>query len=59
MRVVCTLKDAVKLSPLWPRVGPALWYVSQHVAVERGAALLDQQVERVITARDTAVPPPG
>lgn len=58
-RVVCTLKDAVKLSPLWPRVGPALWYVSQHVAVERGAALLDQQVERVITARDPAVPPPG
>lgn len=58
-RVVCTLKDAVKLAPLWPRVGPPLWYVSQHVAVERGAALLDQQVERVITARDTAVPPPG
>jgi tetraacyldisaccharide 4'-kinase len=59
VRVVCTLKDAVKLSPLWPRVGPALWYVSQHVAVERGAALLDQQVERVIIARDAAVPPPG
>jgi len=58
-RVVCTLKDAVKLSPLWPRVGPELWYVSQHVAVERGAALLDQQVERVITARDAAVSPPG
>lgn len=30
-RVVCTLKDAVKLQALWPRSGPALWYVSQRV----------------------------
>jgi tetraacyldisaccharide 4'-kinase len=34
--VVCTLKDAVKLEPEWPRgVGP-LWYVSQRVEFDRG-----------------------
>jgi tetraacyldisaccharide 4'-kinase len=34
---VCTLKDAVKLAPLWPADAPALWYVSQPVRVEWGA----------------------
>src|SRR3954470_1963634 len=34
--VVCTLKDAVKLAPHWPRLARPLWYVSQHVMVERG-----------------------
>lgn len=34
---VCTLKDAVKLGPLWPSSAHPLWYVSQRVAVERGA----------------------
>ena len=34
--LVCTLKDAVKLGPRWPRLAPPLWYVSQHVMVERG-----------------------
>jgi tetraacyldisaccharide 4'-kinase len=29
--VVCTLKDAVKLGPLWPRAAPTLWYVSQRI----------------------------
>ncbi|MEP6765788.1 MAG: tetraacyldisaccharide 4'-kinase, partial [Gemmatimonadaceae bacterium] len=38
--VVCTLKDAVKLASIWPRVAPPLWYVSQSVVVERGAAAL-------------------
>jgi tetraacyldisaccharide 4'-kinase len=33
---LCTLKDAVKLAPLWPREAPTLWYVSQRVSVERG-----------------------
>ena len=37
--VVCTLKDAVKLAPHWPVEAPRLWYVSQHVAVERGSEL--------------------
>jgi tetraacyldisaccharide 4'-kinase len=40
--VVCTLKDAVKLGPLWPREGPPLWYLSQRVEVESGAAELDR-----------------
>jgi tetraacyldisaccharide 4'-kinase len=44
--VVCTLKDAVKLGPLWPREGPPLWYLSQRVEVESGAAELD----RILTA---------
>jgi tetraacyldisaccharide 4'-kinase len=34
--VVCTLKDAVKLGPLWPRQREALWYVSQRVTFDRG-----------------------
>ena len=35
-RVVCTLKDAVKLEGRWPRQAPPLWYLSQAVAIERG-----------------------
>lgn len=46
--VVCTLKDAVKLGPLWPRVATPLWYVSQHVVVERGASALDRALARVL-----------
>jgi len=34
--VVCTLKDAVKLGPLWPRQPETLWYVSQRVTFDRG-----------------------
>lgn len=44
--VVCTLKDAVKLAPLWPRAGLPLWYVSQKVSFERG----EHEVRRVLTA---------
>lgn len=36
--LVCTLKDAVKLGPVWPRAAPPLWYLSQRVVVESGAA---------------------
>lgn len=43
--VVCTLKDAVKLAPLWPRVAPPLWYVSQQVMVERGVGGLERVVD--------------
>lgn len=39
--IVCTLKDAVKLGPLWPRAGPPLWYLSQRVVVESGGADFD------------------
>lgn len=38
---VCTLKDAVKLGPIWPPSAPPLWYLSQTVRVELGAEALD------------------
>jgi tetraacyldisaccharide 4'-kinase len=38
---VCTLKDAVKLGPMWPADARPLWYVSQAVSVESGAAAID------------------
>jgi tetraacyldisaccharide 4'-kinase len=49
---VCTLKDAVKLAPLWPRLAPPLWYVSQAIVVRRGAEALDGAVGRVLAARE-------
>ena len=62
-RAICTLKDAVKLGPLWPGPSP-LWYVSQRVFVERGADAVDAVIAAVLRAR-TASPysgrpgPPG
>lgn len=50
-RVVCTLKDAVKLGPLWPRGAPTLWYVSQRVTVERGGRVLADSFTRLLAAR--------
>jgi tetraacyldisaccharide 4'-kinase len=50
---VCTLKDAVKLAPLWP-ASRTLWYVSQQLVVEEGAEHLDRLCARVL-ARVTAV----
>jgi tetraacyldisaccharide 4'-kinase len=49
--VVCTLKDAVKLTPLWPRAALPLWYVSQRVEVERGEQLLTATLASVMSAR--------
>lgn len=46
--VVCTLKDAVKLGDRWPRQAPPLWYLSQAIEVERGAAPLDQALRRLM-----------
>jgi tetraacyldisaccharide 4'-kinase len=51
--VVCTLKDAVKLGPLWPREGPPLWYLSQRVEVESGAAELDRALMAVAGRKPT------
>jgi tetraacyldisaccharide 4'-kinase len=48
--VVCTLKDAVKLSALWPASSP-LWYVSQRLVVEDGAEHLNELLDRVLAAR--------
>ncbi len=52
--VVCTLKDAVKLGPLWPPSAPALWYVSQHVVFERGGTALDASLSAIYAARVAA-----
>ena len=62
-RTLCTLKDAVKLGPLWPGPSP-LWYVSQRVVLEDGADAVDAVVDAALRAR-TASPysgrpgPPG
>ena len=52
-RVVCTLKDAVKLRDLWPRTAPALWYVSQRVIVERGVGGIEQLLATALRTRST------
>lgn len=57
--VICTLKDAVKLGPLWPPGALPLWYVSQTLVVERGASVLVEQVDRVLSARTTTIPTSG
>lgn len=44
---VCTLKDAVKLAPLWPADGPPLWYVSQSLEVESGEVAIDELLKRL------------
>jgi tetraacyldisaccharide 4'-kinase len=49
--VVCTLKDAVKLAPLWPRDVLPLWYVSQRVEIERGRELIEASLATVLSAR--------
>ncbi len=56
-RVVCTLKDAVKLGPRWPREARALWYVSQRVTVERGGPVLEGLLDRLLAARSPAADP--
>jgi tetraacyldisaccharide 4'-kinase len=45
--VLCTLKDSVKLAPLWPRLAPPLWYVSQRVMVERGVGGLERVLDGI------------
>ena len=45
--IVCTLKDAVKLEPLWPAGKSRLWYVSLAVNVEHGGAVIDEMLERL------------
>lgn len=55
-RVVCTLKDAVKLGPLWPGPSP-LWYVSQRVVVERGEDALEAVLKTTLLARSMSTHP--
>jgi tetraacyldisaccharide 4'-kinase len=49
--VVCTLKDLVKLGPLWPRSGVPLWYVSQAVELEEGGTFLDAALRSLTETR--------
>jgi len=51
-RVVCTLKDAVKLGDRWPRNAPQLWYLSQRVVIERGGEVLQALLDRTVMPRD-------
>jgi tetraacyldisaccharide 4'-kinase len=48
---LCTLKDAVKLLPLWPREAAAIGYVSQAVIVEENGEAIDALLELVAHAR--------
>jgi tetraacyldisaccharide 4'-kinase len=57
--VVCTLKDAVKLAPAWPRLAPPLWYVSQQVMVERGVGGLERVLDDVVRVRSRTSPTAG
>jgi len=52
---VCTLKDAVKLAPLWPRAAVPLWYVSQTIVVHHGAEALAGAVQRILAAREASL----
>ena len=60
-RVVCTLKDAVKLMSRWPRLGgaPGLWYVSQQVMVERGVGGLEHILDDLVRTRFKTPPTAG
>jgi len=57
--VLCTLKDAVKLAPAWPRLGPSLWYVSQQVMVERGVGGLERVLDDLVRVRSGTSPTAG
>jgi tetraacyldisaccharide 4'-kinase len=48
--VVCTLKDAVKLAPLWPHDRTPLWYLSQQVIVDRGEGGVDRVLDDLARA---------
>jgi len=50
-RVICTLKDAVKLGPRWPADQSPLWYLSQFPEIESGAVDLHALLDRVAALR--------
>lgn len=49
--IVCTLKDAVKLGPIWPATAPPLWYVSQSLDVESGLDAIDNILSPFLVSR--------
>jgi tetraacyldisaccharide 4'-kinase len=58
-RVVCTLKDAVKLGPLWPHDAPPLWYLSQRITVERGGESVTGLLDRLLALVSSKRAPPA
>jgi tetraacyldisaccharide 4'-kinase len=48
--VVCTLKDAVKLEPLWPAEAGSLWYVSQRLRIEDGQQHVDRLIDDLLSS---------
>jgi tetraacyldisaccharide 4'-kinase len=54
--IVCTLKDAVKLTPLWPASAPPLWYVLQTVTIESGADALARSLSQFLTQNPAYTP---
>jgi len=50
-RVLCTLKDAVKIGPQWRADQPPLWYLSQFLEIEAGAAELRTLLDHVASLR--------
>ncbi len=55
-RVVCTLKDAVKLGPLWPPNAPALCYLSQAVVWEAGEEGVEALLDRLVPPKALITP---
>jgi tetraacyldisaccharide 4'-kinase len=55
-RVLCTLKDAVKLGPQWPAHAPQLWYLSQSVVVETGLASVEAVLDRLMSPAASHTP---
>jgi tetraacyldisaccharide 4'-kinase len=55
--VICTLKDAVKLAPLWTSSDVPVWYLSQSVVPRDGAGELDAVVQSVLLARRNDLSP--
>jgi tetraacyldisaccharide 4'-kinase len=53
--ILCTLKDAVKLGPRWPREAPPPWYVSQRCRVAVGTAEVSTTLDRVLAARKAQI----
>ncbi len=56
--VVCTLKDAVKLAPLWSSSNVPLWYLSQSVIPRDGIDALNAAVQTMLSARRASPPLP-
>jgi tetraacyldisaccharide 4'-kinase len=57
-RVVCTLKDAVKLGPRWPRTAPGLWYLSQAVVWDAGEDVVQSLLDRLVPHAFHTTPAP-